>query len=842
MHTNALDRVLFLTLSFLFLCSSWTAGQPKYRIQSEKNRFLIENRVTKQVREFDMWSTRLANALFDSRFTDRVVANLDDYLRYGINTLSVGIQGGNLGSVDFNKLYPRVYNSNGSLKLECEVWSNLRRLLDETDRRGMVLIIQYWYFKRDENVPSETAVLEATRRITRWLEATGHQNYILDLVNEFGHTEYSKRSLFSTVDGALKLLNAVYEENPDLLAGMSPPGRLFSPEGYVSTSSGKKWVAATVTYSHNQPADPGNPSAYYLHGLPNDPFGKPYVNNEFNKQLGYEKTMQKNPRTGLYTLGHWNQATVDNYIKDLLEIRRLGGYANVFSHLQQYLTRDSVLPVAEIGPSGTQPETAAGGGEPSMHWLFEAIARIRKIGPIARRHDFNDQLTAGIETELEGRWKIANREFRQEDSNAALAYARVAGPSCTDLEISFEAAFLGEPGAGRIGIHLGAASPAGPAYRLLISQGQIVLDQIGGSLPTTAVLHARNLSDQYCLILREGRVSVKVNGTTLIDLDDITPLDGRNLLLVTRYASATFDNIRVGPFVSVTFDNGKTGEWEAADPKAWEVVTRAGPGGDKVWKVKLGGNEASHAVLDRILGDFEFQFEVDCQSALFTGLRFRTDDLVSPLGDGYLLRLMKDGTIALDRIEGPSSPPRELAFNWVSMNPASVLLRVAVDGSHIRVFVDGKPVLDAVDAGLPLTGGSLVLLAQGGPAQFDDFHLQTGSNLFPETGVNAMTPEPLGKGFSLMTLDPDGLLDHQDIKLLIDKRDSFGFQDVTYLLDSRLGLFEISLTPCAKGAMAKLLRTISIGHTGWVMRIVAVDHEGNTSITDLNLNAGSQDS
>ena len=329
MLTNALNRALFLTLSFLFLCTSGTAGQSKYRIHSEKNRFLIENRATKQVREFDMWSTRLANAVFDSRFTDRVIANLDDYLRYGVNTLSVGIQGGNLGSVNFNKLYPRVYNSNGSLKLECKVWSDLRRLLDETDRRGMVLIIQYWYFKRDENVPSETAALEVTRRVTRWLEATGHQNYILDLVNEFGHPEYSKRSLFSTVGGALKLLNAVYEEDPDLLVGMSPPGRLFSPEGYVSTSSGKKWVAATVTYSHNQPADPRNPSAYYLHGLPNDPLGKPYVNNEFFYQLRYELRLQKNPRTGKWTYGHWDRTTVDTYLKDIRPLRGFHGSPNV---------------------------------------------------------------------------------------------------------------------------------------------------------------------------------------------------------------------------------------------------------------------------------------------------------------------------------------------------------------------------------------------------------------------------------------------------------------------------------------------------------------------------------
>ena len=518
-HTRLLAWILPLLLSL----ASFVPAQARHRVFAKRNRLHLEDRDSGQRREFDMWNTRLANALFDTRFTDQVIANLDDYLRYGVNAISLGIQGGNLGTPRYTELYPRVYQTDGSLKLDCPVWSNLKRLLAETDRRGMVLIVQYWYFRHDENVPTEAAALEATRNVTRWLKETGHRNYMLDLVNEFGHTDYDKRDLFTTVPGALRLLHAVYEVDPDVLAGMSPPGNLFSPEGYVDTPSGRKWVAATVTFSHNQPSDPENPASYYLHGLPQDPLGKPYVNDEFNAQLGYERYPKRCLDTGYYTYGHWDQATIDAYIRDLEQIRAYGGYGNIFSHHQQYLTEQRDLPVAQVGPAGTQPEAKEGGGEPSMHWLFQAIADLRKAAPPARRLDFNEHLAPGLEMEKDGRWAIHDGMLCQDDDQHALAWARTT--TCAgDLEIGFDAGFPTDPGsAGRLGLQLGAAGPGGPAYRLLVGRDEVRLEQLGGQLPGTTVRRTKQAHDRYRLTLCDRRVTLAINGITVMDLDDVTP-------------------------------------------------------------------------------------------------------------------------------------------------------------------------------------------------------------------------------------------------------------------------------------------------------------------------------
>jgi len=832
-RTSLKTQLGSLTLSWLILVGSGLTAQPRHRILTERNRFRLEDLNTKQVREFDLWSTRLANAMFDSRFTDRVIANLDDYLRFGVNTLSVSIQGGNLGSTSFNTRYPAVYNQDGSLKLSSPVWSNLKRLLDETDRRGMALIIQYWYFKRDENVPTEGAVLEATRRVTAWLKDTGHRNYILDLVNEFGHQEYGSRAVFTTVEGALELLNAVYETDADALAGMSPQGLLFSPEGYLTVGSARRWVEAGITFSHNQPADPLNPNSYYLHGLPKDPLGKPYVNNEFNKQLGYERYPKLDPRTNLYTYGHWDQKTIDLYIADMKKIRDYGGYANVFSHRQQYITNDADLPIAEIGPAGTQPESTSG-GEGSMHWCFEAIAEIRKFAPPGRRHDFNLGTSYGLETDLVGKWRHANGELRQEDPGQPLAWARLCARD-GDVEIAFDAGFLTDPGPnGRFGIQVGAATPAGPAYRLLVSRDALTFDQIGGQLPATRIPWLRWERDRFQLTIRDNRIQLQLNGWTIVDLDDLTPIATKDLLLVTREAAAAFDNIRVGPTMTVTFDDGLTGEWKPDDPKAWTVVEVPFTQGDRIWQAVAGTNEVRYAALDRRVEELDFTFNASLTSAVFTALRFRAADVANAFGTGYLLRVVRDGTIALDRLEG-TAPPRSLGTTWAHIDPSAVTVRVVACGQRIRVLVDGRGVIDVVDPGLPLDRGGLVLLAQGGTARFDNLDLQTGPSLFPDWSIQSSQPQPLGAGLRLTVTDPEGLRDLGDVRLLLDKDDAHGFQDITRYMDPGLGFFRVERTVDGLGGSAQLLHTIPLLGARWTLRLQAKDLNGNITVVDRRL-------
>ena len=832
---SRIQALVFLALSGLF---SWFAaqatGQAMHRILNDRNRFLLEDIATRKTRPFDMWVTRLANALMDSRFTDRVVANLDDYLRYGVNTLEVSIQGGNLG-YGKNGLYPRVYSADGTLDLESGVWTNLKRLLEECDRRGMVMIIQFWYHLRDHHVPDDSKAMDITRKAAEWLKNTGRRNYILDVVNEFDHNAFEvpgkkgvKRPLFSTLEGALTLLEIVFEADPGVMAGMSPTGALLCPEGWLDNPPrGKRWIEARIILGHNQVADPMNPASYKLGSVPRDPRSKPYVNTEFYLQLRYEKTARLDPRTQLPTYGHWDPATIQSYITDMKKVIQLGGYTNVFSHHQQYVARDALLPVAAVGPASTQPESSPGAGEPSMHWLFREISRLTRRDPLSTTHDFNAG-APGVETDLEGTWVRTGGMLCQTDPRADPAWARMAMEE-GDVEISFEADFLSPPGpSGRLGIQIGAAAPAGPAYRLQVAGDRITLDQVGGALPTRSMRTVKRARNQYVLRLSGGRVQVRVDGYPALDVADPTPLAGRNLLFFTQNATASFDNVRASPIRKIDFDDETTGDWEAVQPIAWKVVVGAGNPGNKVWEGTAPGQESRHAVLDRLVKDFDLSFIADLRDAASLGVRFRAGSVKTGSGPDYSLTLEKSGAVSLVRREA-SGPPTPIAASSVKLDPSAISVRILVGGGRIVVEVDGKPVLDGMDASEDvLEAGGIGLVATSGKVRFDDLHLTVTPNRFPTPRFLSGTGPSLPAGFAVEITDPDGLMDLGEFQLLLDLGNEV-VVDVTFFLIPTLGIFRLEESGDGKGIRFTLNFAIDLGTVSGTFRARAVDRPGNAA-------------
>jgi hypothetical protein len=814
------------------LLAATAEAQPYHRIHNDRNRFWIEALTTRTARPYDLWVTRLANALMDRAMTDEVIANLDDYLRYGVNTLEVCVQGGELG-YGKNGLYPAAYRADGTLDPASVVWTHLERLLAETDRRGMVLIVQFWHQLRDQNVPDDARAVDATRNTAEWLRKTGRRNYLVDVANEFDHGGFEipgqkgvRRPLFSTLEGALTLLEAVYDGDPDVIAGVSPTGALLCPEGYLDNlPRGKRWVEARMIIGHNQVADPMNPFSYKLGSVPRDPASKPYVNTEFNLQLRYEKDVRPDPRTLALTYGHWDAATVALYLTDLRLVRAYGGYTNVFSHHQQYAAPTAVRPVAAVGPEGTQPESTPG-GEPSMHWLFTAIARETGRLPLPRLDDFNAG-ASGLELDTGGTWDLEGGRLRQTDDRADPAWARTTAPE-GDLEISFEAGFLGAPGVeGRLGIQLGAPTPAGPAYRLLVGADRVILDQVGGPMAARTVLLAKRPTSQYVLRLSRGRAAVLVDGLPVAEVPDPGPLAGRNLLFVTGKAAAAFDNLRVSPIRETDFQDGTAGDWHAIEPAAWNVVPETGMPTNKVWEGIAPASAERQAVLDRNYEDLAFALDVDLSGADSVGVGLRTADTGGGGGAGYYVYLTRGGDVSLERrpASGPAVP---LAATRVEIQPAATSLRVVAEGPRIRCHVDGKVVIDVRDEApdAPVRGG-LVIRVASGTARFDDFRLTVAPNRAPVVRFDPGTGPPLPAGFAIDYTDPDGLGELVDFKFELDTGGNV-FVDITWLLLPVFGAFRLEYSPDGKGVRLLLNGAVPLGSLRWTLRASARDREGNT--------------
>lgn len=181
------------------------------QVEIEGNRFSINGRLTYEgvswqgypVEGFLM-NSRMVQAIFDDenpvtsrmwrypdtglwdpeRNTDEFCATLPEYRRYGLLAVTVGLQGG--GAVFTEQIYPHYVNSaftpEGDLKPA--YLKRLERVLGAADQAGMVVIVNYLYWRQATRFTSQSAVIRAVENATHWLLASGYRNILLDIVNE----------------------------------------------------------------------------------------------------------------------------------------------------------------------------------------------------------------------------------------------------------------------------------------------------------------------------------------------------------------------------------------------------------------------------------------------------------------------------------------------------------------------------------------------------------------------------------------------------------------------------------------------------------------------------------
>ncbi|MHB1355697.1 MAG: hypothetical protein ACYCZF_06945 [Anaerolineae bacterium] len=118
------------------------------------------------------------------RNTNDFIASLSEYRRHGLLAVTVGLQGG--GAVFTDDIYNHYTNSaftpEGALKpAYCR---RLERVLAAADLAGMVVIVNYLYWRQATRFVNEVAIERAVAEASHWLLATGYRNILLDINNE----------------------------------------------------------------------------------------------------------------------------------------------------------------------------------------------------------------------------------------------------------------------------------------------------------------------------------------------------------------------------------------------------------------------------------------------------------------------------------------------------------------------------------------------------------------------------------------------------------------------------------------------------------------------------------
>jgi len=134
----------------------------------------------------ELWKYPDTGTYDPQRNTREFCAQLPVYRAHGLLGVTVGLQGG--GSI----YAPDIYNTYRmsafaeDATLKKPYFDRLLTVLKAADDVGMIVIVNYFYWKQVEHIKDDNCLLKVTEKATDWLLRTGYRNILIDVANESG--------------------------------------------------------------------------------------------------------------------------------------------------------------------------------------------------------------------------------------------------------------------------------------------------------------------------------------------------------------------------------------------------------------------------------------------------------------------------------------------------------------------------------------------------------------------------------------------------------------------------------------------------------------------------------
>lgn len=169
MINKTIRQLLALSL-FLVVCMLTSAQQNVFSVRGTKTLLNGE--------EFVVTGLRCSNALYSEESTTDLIAHLDEYKSYGINTVSVFFMGSRYGNI-------KGYLKDGSL--DPRYSNRMARIIKAADQRKMVVLVGCLYWggskaKWEEWTQKEANI--AVANTVQWLRENKFRNVFVDVDNE----------------------------------------------------------------------------------------------------------------------------------------------------------------------------------------------------------------------------------------------------------------------------------------------------------------------------------------------------------------------------------------------------------------------------------------------------------------------------------------------------------------------------------------------------------------------------------------------------------------------------------------------------------------------------------
>ncbi len=223
------------TLAFVVaLCGMHHAaigGNTRVAVRGEE--ILLNGRPTKVL------GLRCSNALISDATTNDLIAALDPYRSYGVNTVAIFVMGSRFGDI-------KGYLPDGSL--DPVYRDRFERILRAMDERGMIAIVGCLYWstsKAKEDLASwdQEIASRAVANTAKWIAENGFTNVILDPDNE-------GMAVKATGWSVEALIQAAKDAHPDLVVAnntkQDPPNEDLNMH-FGKREKGKPWFDSEAT-------------------------------------------------------------------------------------------------------------------------------------------------------------------------------------------------------------------------------------------------------------------------------------------------------------------------------------------------------------------------------------------------------------------------------------------------------------------------------------------------------------------------------------------------------------------------------------------------------------------
>ena len=276
--------------------------------------------------DFLVKGLRCSNALISDVATDELIANLDLFASYGVNTVSVFFMGSRFGDV-------KGYREDATL--DPMYAERMGRILEAADAMVMVVLVGclYWGDSRAKwESWTQAEANAAVRNTAQWLSEHDYRNVFVDVDNE-----------------GMALRGAGFDNRPMVLAA--------------------KAVDPTIVVATNYHGDPPPEADLAIHHSSEAP-GKPYIESEGSAGNVPDGKGYWGPYSNLRD-GSYNYVHIGLYTEEMKESQKVSTRAHLDSG-KGYVLASTWLQAPLPGPY-QRPGGYGGPGDPGIKWWLEFL-------------------------------------------------------------------------------------------------------------------------------------------------------------------------------------------------------------------------------------------------------------------------------------------------------------------------------------------------------------------------------------------------------------------------------------------------------------------------------------